>query len=332
MVTLNDIAKMANVSKSTVSRYLNNGSVSLKMKEKLDKIVQETGYQPNIMAQSLKAARSNMVGVIIPRYDSPSTNQVLKGFDAVAYPKNIQLVMTNANLDIQRTKKNLALLQRQKVGAIILFATEFDEELETQIKTSKIPIIIVGQKLKGNPSFVFQDYEAGKAIGQHAIDSGHRKILFVGVKESDYAVGVLRKQGFYDVVEKNGAEVTFIETEFSRSYNYEKALEYLPKNEATYIAAATDHIAIGISNASAKLRIEIPEDLSLSGFGGYSVTQNVFPHITTVDYPFYKMGETVMEKVIDLLGPEDILIPELTELPVALNIQGSTKKIQTANF
>lgn len=325
MVTLNDIAKMANVSKSTVSRYLNNGSVSQKTKEKLDKIVQETGYQPNIMAQSLKATRSNMVGVIIPRYDSPSTNQLLKGLDAVAYPKNIQLVITNSNLDIQRTKQNLALLQRQNLGAIILSATEIDEELEAQIKLSKIPVLLVGQKLEGNPSFIFQDYEAGKAIGQHAIDLGHRELLFVGVTEADYAVGVLRKKGFYDVAEKNGANVTFIETEFSRSYNYEKAHDYLPKTKATYIAAATDHIAIGISNASAELKKTIPDELSLSGFGGYSVTQNVFPHITTVDYPFYNMGEIVMEQVIQVLDGHDIEI--LTELPVALKIEGSTKKI-----
>ena len=85
MVTLNDIAKMANVSKSTVSRYLNNGSVSQKTRKKLDKIVQETGYQPNLLAQSLKAQKSNMVGVIIPRYGSPSTNEVLKGIDSSAY-------------------------------------------------------------------------------------------------------------------------------------------------------------------------------------------------------------------------------------------------------
>lgn len=325
MITLNDIAKMANVSKSTVSRYLNNGSVSQKTKEKLDKIVKETGYQPNVMAQSLKATRSNMVGVIIPRYDSPSTNQVLKGFDAVAYPKNLQLVITNSNLDLNRAKQNLALLQRQKVGAILLFATEIDEELESQIKSSKIPILLVGQELKGNPSFIFQDYEAGKAIGQHAIDLGHRKLLFVGVTESDHAVGVLRKKGFYDVAEANGASVEFIETEFSRSSNYKKALEYLPTSDATYIAAATDHIAIGISNASTELRKSIPEELSLSGFGGYSVTQNVFPHITTVDYPFYKMGETVMEQVIDVLDGQEIDM--LTELPVELNIEGSTKKI-----
>ena len=211
---------MANVSKSTVSRYLNNGSVSQKTKEKLDKIVQKTGYQPNAMAQSLKATKSNMVGVIIPRYDSPSTNQVLKGIDSVAYEKDIQLMITNANLDLERTKKNIALLQRQKVGAIILFATEIDDELEQQIQSSKIPIFLVGQKLENNPSFIYQDYEAGKIIAQHAIDKGHRELLFVGVNESDYAVGVLRKQGFYDVAEQNGASVEFIETEFSRSYSY----------------------------------------------------------------------------------------------------------------
>ena len=325
MVTLNDIAKMANVSKSTVSRYLNNGSVSQKTKEKLDKIVQETGYQPNAMAQSLKATKSNMVGVIIPRYDSPSTNQVLKGIDLVAYEKHIQLMITNANLDLERTKKNIALLQRQKVGAIILFATEIDDELEQQIQSSKIPIFLVGQKLENNPSFIYQDYEAGKIIAQHAIDKGHQELLFVGVNESDYAVGVLRKQGFYDVAEQNGASVEFIETEFSRSYSYEKALEFLPNTRATYIAAATDHIAIGISNASAELKISITDKLSLSGFGGYSVTQNVFPHITTVTYPFYKMGETVMEKVIQVLNGEEADM--LTELQVDLNIQGSTNKI-----
>lgn len=327
MVTLNDIAKMANVSKSTVSRYLNKGSVSQKTKEKLDKIVHETGYQPNMLAQSLKAFKSNMVGVIIPRYDSPSTNQVLKGIDSIAYAEDIQLMITNANLDLKRTKKNITLLQRQKVGAIILFATEIDEELKEQIYSSKIPILLVGQKLTNNPSYIYQDYEAGKIIAQHAIDKGHRKLLFVGVTENDYAVGVLRKKGFYDVAEKNGVSVKFIETEFSRSYSYEKALNYLPNTEATYIAAATDHIAIGISNASAELKIPIPEKLSLSGFGGYSVTQNVFPHITTVNYPFHKMGETVMGKTIEALEPNTKPNELLTELPVELNIQGSTQKI-----
>ena len=327
MVTLNDIAKMANVSKSTVSRYLNQGSVSQKTKEKLDKIVKETGYQPNFLAQSLKSTRSNMAGVIIPRYDSPSTNTAMKGIDSVAYAENIQLMITNANLDLERTKQNVRLLQRQKVGAIILFATEIDQELEEMIRSSKIPILLFGQKLDDNPSFVFDDYEAGRIIGQHAIDQGHRELLFVGVSETDHAVGVLRKMGFSDVVKEAGATIEYIKSDFSRSTNYKKALDYLPKTKATYIAAATDHMAIGISNASAELKIAIPDELSLSGFGGYSVTQNVFPHITTVDYPFYEMGETIMKQTIQALNANDKSIPGLTQLPVKLSIQGSTRKI-----
>lgn len=89
LTTLNDIAKRAGVAKSTVSRYLNNGSVSDKTREKIQAIIEETGYVPNQFAQSLKAQHSNIIGVVLPRFDSPSTNQVLKGIDDVAHEKAI---------------------------------------------------------------------------------------------------------------------------------------------------------------------------------------------------------------------------------------------------
>lgn len=325
MVTLQDIAKIANVSKSTVSRYLNNGSVSQKTREKLDAIVKETGFQPNRLAQSLKSAKSNMAGVIIPRYDSPSTNMVMKGIDSLAYQKRVQLMITNSDLDIERTKENLRLLIRQKVGVIILFATEFDDELKQLIYQSDIPILVIGQQLANCPSFIFDDYEAGRIIGEHAVSLGHKELLFVGVNEADYAVGVLRKQGFSDAVEEAGAAMTFIETDFSRSINYQRALDYLEVISATYIAAATDHMAIGISNACMEKGIKIPDDLSLSGFGGYSVTQNVYPHITTVAYPFTELGERVMKKAIEILNDKSFDKDEITQLPVKLNIKGSTQ-------
>lgn len=290
MVTLSDIAKMANVSKSTVSRYLNNGPVSKKTRDKIEEIIKETNYEPNILAQSLKAQQSHLIGVIIPRYDSPSMSQVLKGIDEVAYAEKMQLMIMNSNLDLDRTKENIRVMQRQKVGAILLSATMIDEELAQQIKTSKTPILLIGQTVEGIPSYTYQDYEAGQIIAQHAIDLGHRHLLFVGVTEEDYSVGVLRKKGFYDVAEANGATVEFIETEFTKSYSYEQALEYLPRTKATYIAAATDHIALGIMNAGFELGIEIPREISVSGFGGYSETRNVMPHITTVQFPFYKNG------------------------------------------
>lgn len=77
MVTINDIAKLAGVAKSTVSRYLNGGSVSRKTKETLDRIIQETEYVPNTFAQSLKVKQSNLIGIIIPRLNSYAINEIL---------------------------------------------------------------------------------------------------------------------------------------------------------------------------------------------------------------------------------------------------------------
>lgn len=325
MVTLNEIAKRAGVAKSTVSRFLNNGPVSDETREKIQKIIDETGYVPNQFAQSLKAQRSNMIGVILPRFDSPSTNQVLRGIDELAYEQGYQLVLTNSNLDSQREKENLALLERQKVSGIIWIASLFDETLVQQIKQLKVPILVIGQQIEGVPCLVHQDYQAGVKIAEHALSLGHRDLLYVGVTEDDNAVGVLRRDGFVETVHQAGATVSLLETDFSRKLAYEQALTYLPDVKATYIAAATDQIAIGIANAAQDLKLKIPEDFSLSGFGGYSESDYAYPRITTVDYPFYELGKKALELLKKLIATGSI--PLLQTMENELHVKPSTRQL-----
>lgn len=324
-MTLNEIAQMAGVAKSTVSRYLNNGSVSEKTKQKLQKIIEETGYVPNQFAQSLKAQRSNMIGVVLPRFDSPSTNQVLKGMDELAYQKGYQLVLTNSNLDIQREKENLSLLERQKVSGIILIASFLDDEIKQQITNLDIPILMIGQQIKQVHCLIHEDFEAGKRIAEYALELGHKQLLYVGVTADDNAVGVLRRDGFMQTVNEAGANVEFIETSFSRKEAYKQALDYLPTTQATYIAAATDQIAIGIANAAQDLNLSIPDDFSLSGFGGYSESEYAYPRITTVDYPFYELGRQALELIEKLTRGEEVEL--VNPMPNQLHIKRSTQKI-----
>lgn len=316
---------MAGVAKSTVSRYLNNGSVSEKTKQKLQKIIEETGYVPNQFAQSLKAQRSNMIGVVLPRFDSPSTNQVLKGMDELAYQKGYQLVLTNSNLDIQREKENLSLLERQKVSGIILIASFLDDEIKQQITNLDIPILMIGQQIKQVHCLIHEDFEAGKRIAEYALELGHKQLLYVGVTADDNAVGVLRRDGFMQTVNEAGANVEFIETSFSRKEAYKQALDYLPTTQATYIAAATDQIAIGIANAAQDLNLSIPDDFSLSGFGGYSESEYAYPRITTVDYPFYELGRQALELIEKLTRGEEVEL--VNPMPNQLHIKRSTQKI-----
>ena len=106
-MTINDIAQLAGVAKSTVSRYLNGGSVSRKTREKLDEIVRETGYSPNTFAQSLKAKRTNIVGTIIPRLDSYSSNEILEGIDQELWQRQLQLIITNSDQNVAREIENI---------------------------------------------------------------------------------------------------------------------------------------------------------------------------------------------------------------------------------
>jgi LacI family sucrose operon transcriptional repressor len=308
MVTINDIARLAGVAKSTVSRYLNGGSVSAKTKEKLDRIIAETEYTPNAFAQSLKSKKPSMIGIIIPRLNSYATNEILSSIDEELRNKQYQLLITNTNQDIEREIENINTLSRQKVAGIIILATVITPAHMKAIRSSGLPVIFLGQKAKDSYSIVHDEIEAGRNIGHHAAELGHKKILYVTVFEDDVAVGQLRKKGVLDALsEYKDIEVKVITSDFNYQKAYEQALMYLPKSDATYCICATDNIALAVYKAAVTLGKKVPSDISISGFGGYDITNLVTPSITTVKYHYKEMGRIAVENMIRLIEGEEVL-------------------------
>lgn len=329
MVTINDIAKQAGVAKSTVSRYLNNGSVSKTTRKKLDEIVKVTGYTPNTFARSLKATKTNMIGVIIPRLNSASTNEVLNGIDEKTRENGYQLIITNSNQNIDRELENIQTLIKQKVEGIILLAQEITESHRELINGSKIPFLVLGQKAESIHSMAYDDYNAGQTIGRYALELGHREFLYFGVSERDKAVGKERKQGVIDSINKvSGTTVEVVETSFSKTTAYQDALTALPKSRASYVVCATDNIAIAVLKAALELGYSIPDDFSISGFGGYEETDYVQPSITTISYPYKEMGTQAVMNLIELVKGTDI--PYESLLPNELAIKNSTSEEKKA--
>ena len=305
MVTLKEIAQKAGVSKSTVSRYLNDGHVSEKTKAKLKKIIEETNYQPNTFARSLKATTTKMIGVIIPRFDSASTALVLKGIDELAYERDMQLLIVNSALSHEREEENINILARQKVAGIILLATHTSKKLMDHIKKLKIPVLLVGQKDEDLSYLIHDDYASGRKMAEHAIQLGHKKVLYIGVSEEDQAVGIERKKGFLDRIAEENLHYRVIETSFSRRDNYKKAKKYLQNIEETYIACATDNMAIAVIKAAKDLGYELPKDLSISGFGGYTDIEYTTPTLTTIRYPYKESGQQSLKIIQDLIAKKE---------------------------
>lgn len=307
MVTINDIAKLAGVAKSTVSRYLNGGSVSRRTKETLDRIIAETEYVPNTFAQSLKVKQSNLIGIIIPRLNSYATNEILQSVDRCLRERSYQLLIVNADQDVDREIEYLYALSRQKVAGILLLATTVTKAHREAFDKIGIPVLLLGQKSEATYAIVHEEEEAGRAMGRHAVSLGHRRILYLGVSENDESVGVLRKRGVMEILRNTeDVEVHEVEVDFNFDKTFQFLKEYLKDREETYILCATDNIALAAYKASITLGRRVPEEVSISGFGGYSITDLVTPSITTVRYAYKEMGRIAAENLLRLLQGEEI--------------------------
>ncbi len=313
LVTISDISRLAGVSKSTVSRYLNGGSISKKTTDKIKKIVHETNYSPNSFAQSLKAKKNNLIGTIVPRLDSYSIVQSLAGMDQEFAEKKYELLILNTYQSPERELEALQTFKKQKVAGIVFFATILKDEHIQLLKSLDVPIIILGQEVEDYHNVLYSDYEAGYKIGQYAHQLGHRSITYLGVTEADRSVGHSRKKGVFDALQLFDIHPDYYETTFQTKDAYKLSLKLLPHNESTYIICATDNIALGVLKAARELNIEIPQDISISGFGGYDITDAVTPTITTVKYAYQKAGHVTANSIIRLVNKEEVANVTLIE-------------------
>lgn len=314
-----DIAKLAGVSKSTVSRYLNGGSVSEKTRQKIDKIVQETGYAPNQFAQSLKAKRTNMIGVIVPRLNSYASNETLLGIETTLRRQHYQTLIANTDLSIDLELNAIKTFHTSKVDGIILLATTLTEAHIELIESLDKPFLLIGQQDTHIHSIIQNDYVAGITIGKYFKDLAFKNVAYLGVPETDIAVGQKRKKG---VIQGYGQSIPIYETTFKLKDATESAEQLVNRYDA--LICATDNIALGVLKAAQQQQIKVPDELSITGFGGYETTSIVTPMITTIKFPYFETGELAAKSMLDLIDEKEV--PLLQEMSFELEEKESVDK------
>jgi LacI family transcriptional regulator, sucrose operon repressor len=311
MTTIADIARLAGVAKSTVSRYLNGGSISEQTTKKIDQVIFETGYSPNTFAQSLKAKKTNIIGTIVPRLDSYATSRTLIGIDERLRELNYQMLVSNSSQNLEREIENIYSLSKQKVAGIILLATKITPAHIEAFEKVEVPVLLVGQQNEDIYSLIHSDYEAAFEMGKLVLGKGHRRIAFLGVTEEDIAVGVNRKEGFKNAVNgQKDCDVRFYETSFKIDEALKKVPVIIDEFQPTLLVCATDNIAIGALKAAYMKGLKVPGDISITGFGGYEVTAMMNPGITTAKFYYKEAGEIAAQSIVKLVNEEDV--PKLT--------------------
>ncbi|MGL6098236.1 MAG: LacI family DNA-binding transcriptional regulator, partial [Fusobacteriaceae bacterium] len=283
-LTIKEIAELSGVGKSTVSRFLNNGYVSKNLKEKIEQVISENNYEPNVFARGIKARNNRFIGIIVPCLDSRITSGILMKLDNRLRALGYIPLIINTNHDIFLELSSLENLSRLNVEGILLIATEVTDEHRDFLKKSKIPVLFVGQLCDETHSIINDEKEAGAVIGQYIAQSGHRDVLYLGVDEKDILVGKVRKNAVIDELLKFNSKVEVLESDFSFDESENLVYQYfknLKKDEEskmpTALICATDNMAFGAIKALNRLNIRIPEDMSVVGFGGYRVSDLIVP-------------------------------------------------------
>ncbi len=326
-ITIKDVAELAGVSKSTVSRYLNNGYISVEKQERVRRAIEETGFQSNFFAKRLKTRESKLIGIVLPRMDSVTVGKLLAGITRVLEPEGYQSILLVSQLSGEKELESMHKLRQQGVDAILVDSVGITAEHVQRAEEWSLPIVYLGQQNPAVHCLKIDDAAAGHRMGVYLRQMGHKHAVFAGVTEEDEAVGIERKQGFLEgfCEGRTDAKVDFVETGFDFLSAYNQA-EEIRKLAPTVVVGATDNISLGILRYFHERGIEVPKEISVVGFGGYEVGAVVYPALTTVSFDYELMGMKAANYLLHLLRDKEET-PNL-DMPLTFVERESVRNLQ----
>ncbi|MBS4205684.1 LacI family DNA-binding transcriptional regulator [Lederbergia citrea] len=318
--TIKDIAKMAGVSPSTVSKIMNNsGSISNKTKEKVNKVIEETGYQPTFSAKSLATKKSNLIGLIYAGkvnvdFTHPFFNEVITSFKKSIGHLGYDIIMFSNEQFYQGQGSYLARCRHFHVDGCLIIAGEEIEDAIYELVEKNIPCIGIDLELNGpSSSFVMTDnINLSRKVIQHLYMHSVRNIGFIGGKR-DSAIAMLREKGFLEAMNQLGLELNkdWIQYgDFHEESGYAAMKQILQKEPYPQAVFATsDMMAFGALRAINESGLKVPEDIRLIGCDDIEACQYSHPKLTTVKQDKEKLGKLAASMLNDLIHGKTLLNP-----------------------
>lgn len=305
-VTIKDIAKIANVSHTTVSRALNNSPfINEKTKNKILEIARQFNYVPNYNARSLVLNRSYNIGLFFSTINQGTSPtffyKTVGGVNSVIKEKYNLLVR-----GIDDYKDFLMINNKNFDGIILMSQRESDGEFIYNIKGKKIPLVVLNREVQDDSivNILTADRDGAYAAAMHLIENGHRDIAIIEGKKG-FKSTTDRKEGFLKALIENRIDIRdeyIVGGNYDIESGYEAMLKLLGLPRIpTAVFCSNDDMAVGAMKAAMETGYKIPEDISLIGFDNSEFCKYVTPALTTVKKPVRDMSIKGAEKLMDII-------------------------------
>ena len=332
-VTIKDVARLAGVSPSTVSRVIaDHPRISPNTKERVRLVMAELGYYPNAIARSLVNQTSSSIGVIRSRltqgdFANPFFPAVIQGISSVAHKYGLHLVLSTSSSFTQEDEECLNLLRQRRVDGVILLASHRQDKLIPRLIAEGFPFVLIGRHEGPEViNWVNNDNVAdARAAVEYLLGRGHRRIACLD-GDPRYVVSVDRRLGYEQALVAHSIDVdqALVEhSEFSVEGGYQATLRLLQKErEFSAIFAVDDLIAIGAMRALQERGCKVGDDVAVVGFNNTILGAYVQPALTSVHVPIYELGQIAVQMLTAQIYGSGAY-PDHKMLQVELVVRGS---------
>ncbi|MBN9654575.1 LacI family DNA-binding transcriptional regulator [Halobacillus sp. GSS1] len=329
MVTIDDVAKLAGLSKSTVSRVINHyPHVSPTKKEKVYHAMNTLGYVPNSSARSLRNKKTKIIAVIVPRLMNPFFGQLVESIEVEASKQGFQLLICQTMYSPETEVGHLELLKTKQVDGIIMTSYENEWEIIADYlnygplimcnefeESAKIPIIKLDQ--------VYGGYIATS----HLINQGHKRIAYCSGGHKSM-VANHRRKGFDQALGEHGLPYDEAYS-FYNAYSIRDGMDVFNKirkmdDPPTAVFTGSDEVAAGIITCAKDHGWKVPQDLAVIGFDNQVISRIMDPKISTVEQPIDQMARQAVKVMVEKINIREQPQKERYEFPLKLIVREST--------
>jgi len=318
--TIDDIAKLANVSKSTVSRVLNDTTpVHEDKREAVEKAMKELDFQPNVFARSLAGGQSKTIGVLTQHLGSPFYDTISQGLISHLSETGYWPLFADANEEPSTADQAIANLIARRIDGLIFIGGMITEEKFVEFN-KRVPTFVVGFELQemADRSISTNNELAAFNATKHLIELGHRSIVHItGLTNHNDAVR--RLEGYQRALTESGIDVDpelIVEGKFDGESGGKKF---------TAVFAANDICAMGAKLALSRKSLSVPDDVSVIGFDDQDEALFTVPPLTTVHQPGFEMGVAAATAIVAMINKKPYTVPEL---PAEITVRESTGPVK----
>ncbi|MYN12362.1 substrate-binding domain-containing protein [Pusillimonas sp. TS35] len=310
-VRMRDVAKMAGVAVTTVSRVLTEPQrVSPKTMNAVMAAIETLGYLPNRAAGSLRSNRSNMIAVLVPNISHSAFAETLQGMADRFRDHGYQLLIGHTGYSLKEEEDLVATLLSRRPDGIVLTGYTHTETTTRLLKAAQIPIVEMWNLCEDPLDMMvgYSNFGAARTMTQHLLERGYRRIGYIGGLVMDNDRTRQREAGFMAALTEAGIEIDrerMERTDFefeAGAISFRKIMQQRPDTEAIF--ASSDILAVGVLLECAKLGWPVPGRLAVAGFDDSPMASLMTPSLTTIRVHKYEIGDKVAELVLNRLDGE----------------------------